>query len=93
MLVSTGNYLLSYCTDIFAVWVSEVVCVFSELSIFAFTDLSFSIVVLINTVVASGRLGCCCVVGCPNNSISPVNTIEERTVEIDSDSDSEESVA
>ena len=60
---------------------------------FTFLDPSFLIVVLINTIVASGRLGCCCVVGCPNNSISPVNLIEDRTVEIDSDSDSEESVA
>ena len=61
--------------------------------LFALIYIPFSIVVLINTIVASGRLGCCCMVGCPNNSISPVNSIEEQTVEIDSDSDSEESVA
>ena len=24
-------------------------------------------------MVASGRLGCCCIVGCPSNSINPMN--------------------
>ena len=61
--------------------------------LFALIYIPFSIVVLINTIVASGRLGCCCVVGCPNNSISPVNSIKDRTIEIDSDSDGEKSVA
>lgn len=48
-------------------------------------------------MVASGRLGCCCVVGCPSNSINPLdavntNAIEERPVEsydVDGESDDE----
>ena len=50
-------------------------------------------------MVASGRLGCCCVVGCPGNSISPLdsvntNAIEDRPVEsFDVASESGESTA
>ena len=64
-----------------------------------------SLVVWINTMVASGRLGCCCVVGCPSNSINPLdpvnqNAIEERpevsearVAEIEDDSSIDESIA
>ena len=30
------------------------------------------LVMLINGSISSARLGCCCVVGCPNNSINPL---------------------
>ena len=38
-------------------------------------------VVMINTMVSSGRLGCCCVVGCPSNSINPLNPVENSIEE------------
>lgn len=60
LLVDYGWTLNRYCDDIFYIWISEVVCVF---------------IVLINTMVASGRLGCCCVVGCPSNSINPLDPV------------------
>ena len=32
-------------------------------------------------MVASGRLGCCCVVGCPSNSINPLDPVNENAIE------------
>lgn len=70
LMIEYGYELNRYCTDIFGIWLAEIVIVF---------------IVLINTMVSSGRLGCCCVVGCPSNSINPMNpvaeSIEERPVQ------------
>merc|ERR1712235_170450 len=69
-LIDQGSQLNYFCSDIFYIWIAEVCVIF---------------IVMINTMVSSGRLGCCCVVGCPSNSINPLNpvaeSIEERPVQ------------
>jgi len=61
----SAEFLQVYKPTILNVWIAELVAIF---------------IVFINAIIASTRLGCCCVVGCPSNSINPL-IISETTNE------------
>ena len=68
----SAEFLQVYKPTILNVWIAELVAIFSKLKYDGNLNWRICTVVFINAIIASTRLGCCCVVGCPSNSINPL---------------------